>query len=153
MTNDNHRGAIVHSNDRGTLERVGGMGSSCRWVGSKRLDNGQYTTKHFMGSREDVVGRWLKWQKRKPSKAATQGMTVTRIEEPREEAKEEEVTKMEERKCDTVYVLRFINGRNSKDIAAYRDQDAALNQATDLKAALDFSNSDGDFDVEEVELR
>lgn len=59
------RGAIIKSNDNGTLERIDGTGT---YIGSATLPSGQVLTKTFRSSsrdEKDVVKRWLKWQGKK----------------------------------------------------------------------------------------
>ena len=141
-----HRGARVAENDNGYLEHLSGTvnASNAKWCGVRTLvESKQVETKRFIGAKDDVIARWVRWQER--GKGVKQS--------PRERIEMAENKKAERKLPGNVFVLRFQLGRTVKELAAYIDETKALDMAVSLNDALKIADQDGEWTVESMELR
>ena len=144
---DGHRGARVAENDNGYLEYLQGTGPTCRWVGVRTTPGTTHTeTKRFLGEKKEVIERWERWQSRMRGEEASK---------PAKREVREVAQKVAEKMAmpKVVHVLRYQCGRTFKEMAAYIDENKALDMAVGLNDALKVADQDGEWTVESMELR
>lgn len=145
---------IVAGNTRtGRLFHLG----SGNWEGERLAKGGRFETrKWFDMGKSDALKRWEEWRAegeresmiRVERKTASKQKKVEGAE-MNKEAKEEvvEVTKPTDR---NVWLLTFTNGRLTKVIAAYEDEDSALRMAAALETAAEVSGMTGEYGVDQA---
>lgn len=140
----NQRGAIVAKNEFGSLQHLKGVSSYCYFIGTCVYGSSKReSTTRFRGAKDDVIDRWLKWQR-------------LTIEQANEKERKKELAATSKEKVNTnnkkIVVLVFTSGRTKKIVGAFADSQKALDMASALETALEVSGADGEYNIEEIAI-
>ena len=129
------------------------------FVGTRLAARGKFEEKTFHGIERNVKDEWRAWADETRDKALIQIDAVT-TSTKQDTKKGENVaatttagTKKATGAIRKVYVLRYVVGKVSRNVAAFTTQDAALNAAELLNDFGSAVNDTGDFEFDELEVR
>lgn len=143
-----------------------------RYEGERLTKGGKFEAKRFEGQHRKVMAEWDAWRREVDSEAflrvnvASQNANVTKRpegtrqpkQEPRKEERPMPIAQTQKSQAakppiKKVYILRYIVGKTSRNVAAFMTQDAALSAAELLNDLGGVMNDTGDFEFDELEVR
>jgi len=128
-----------------------------KFVGSRLTARGKFEERQFSGTERNVKDEWRAWASETREEALIQVPPPTHKEQPQEKGVDVATTTTAPKRATSapkkIYVLRYVVGKVSRNVAAFTSQDAALSAAELLNDFGGAVNDSGDFEFDELDVR